>query len=81
MGEGSVRYRGPKTWEIVPEEIKQSESLDIFKDSSEGQDDYTRIRHSSSKKCSKNIPTPSPNLFAETGDQRENKSAGEKRTL
>ena len=32
MGEGSVRYRGPKTWEIVPEEIKQSESLDIFKD-------------------------------------------------
>ena len=32
MGEGSVRYRGPKTWEIVPEEIKQSKSLDIFKD-------------------------------------------------
>ena len=31
MGEGSVRYRGPKTWEIVPGEIKQSKSLDIFK--------------------------------------------------
>ena len=31
-GEETVRYRGPKTWEIVPEEIKNAESLAIFKD-------------------------------------------------
>ena len=30
-GEETVRYRGPKTWELVPEEIKASESLAIFK--------------------------------------------------
>jgi hypothetical protein len=31
MGEESVRYRGPLTWEMVPEEIKNSSSLPIFK--------------------------------------------------
>ena len=30
-GEETVRYRGPKIWEIVPEEIKKAESLAIFK--------------------------------------------------
>ena len=30
-GEETVRYRGPLTWELVPEEIKASESLAIFK--------------------------------------------------
>ena len=28
----TIRYRGPLTWDLVPEEIKQSESLSIFKD-------------------------------------------------
>jgi len=27
----TIRYRGPKTWEIVPEEIKHSKSLSAFK--------------------------------------------------
>ena len=31
-GEETVRYRGPKIWEIVPERIKNAESLAIFKD-------------------------------------------------
>lgn len=31
-GEETVRYRGPLTWELVPEDIKASESLAIFKD-------------------------------------------------
>ena len=28
----TIRYRGPLTWDLVPEEIKQSETLSIFKD-------------------------------------------------
>ncbi|MCH2405854.1 MAG: reverse transcriptase family protein [Nitrosopumilus sp.] len=28
----TIRYRGPKTWELVPKEIKESTSLSIFKD-------------------------------------------------
>ena len=28
----TIRYRGPKTWELVPEEIKKSKTLSIFKD-------------------------------------------------
>ena len=28
----TIRYRGPKTWAIVPEEIKMAPSLDVFKD-------------------------------------------------
>ena len=31
-GEETVRYRGPVTWELVPEEIRGSESLAIFQD-------------------------------------------------
>ena len=31
-GEESIRYRGPKTWDMVPEKIKESKSLAIFKD-------------------------------------------------
>ena len=31
-GEQTVRYRGPKTWQIVPEDIKNAKSLAIFKD-------------------------------------------------
>ena len=31
MGEETVRYRGPLTWEMVPEDIKNSVSLPIFK--------------------------------------------------
>jgi hypothetical protein len=31
-GEETVRYRGPKTWELVPDEIKNASSLSIFKD-------------------------------------------------
>lgn len=31
-GEETVRYRGPKTWDMVPSDIKNSESLSIFKD-------------------------------------------------
>ena len=31
-GEETVRYRGPKTWELVPEEIRNALSLPIFKD-------------------------------------------------
>ena len=30
-GRESLRYRGPLTWELVPNDIKQSESLDLFK--------------------------------------------------
>ena len=30
-GEETVRYRGPKTWEIVPDDIKNAETLAIFK--------------------------------------------------
>ena len=30
MGEETVRFRGPKTWDMVPEEIKEAETLDIF---------------------------------------------------
>ena len=28
----TIRYRDPKTWELVPEEIKTSKSLPAFKD-------------------------------------------------
>ena len=28
----TIRYRGPLTWDLVPDEIKQAESLSIFKD-------------------------------------------------
>ena len=28
----TIRYRGPKTWEIVPEDIKMAETLSIFKE-------------------------------------------------
>ena len=28
----TMRFRGPKTWEIVPEYIKNSKSLSIFKE-------------------------------------------------
>ena len=28
----TIRYRGPLTWDIVPEEIKKAETLSIFKD-------------------------------------------------
>ena len=31
-GEETVRFRGPKTWDMVPEEIKEAESLAIFRD-------------------------------------------------
>ena len=31
-GEETVRYRGPVTWELVPEEIRASNSLAIFQD-------------------------------------------------
>ena len=31
-GEETVRYRGPVTWELVPEEIRASKSLAIFQD-------------------------------------------------
>jgi ribonuclease P/MRP protein subunit RPP40 len=31
-GEETVRFRGPKTWEMVPKEIKESASLAIFND-------------------------------------------------
>ena len=27
----TIRYRGPKTWELVPKEIRESKSLAIFK--------------------------------------------------
>ena len=30
--EETVRYRGPVTWELVPEEIRTLESLAIFQD-------------------------------------------------
>ena len=29
-GEDTVRYRGPKTWELVPQDIRNSETLSIF---------------------------------------------------
>ena len=28
----TIRYRGPKTWELVPKEIKKSKTLSVFKD-------------------------------------------------
>ena len=28
----TIRYRGPKTWELVPEEIKMAKTLSMFKD-------------------------------------------------
>jgi hypothetical protein len=31
-GEETVRYRGPITWDLVPEDIRKAESLAIFKD-------------------------------------------------
>jgi hypothetical protein len=31
-GKETIRYRGPKTWNIVPKDIKDSKSLDIFKE-------------------------------------------------
>ena len=31
-GEEAVRYRGPVTWELVPEEIRAAESFAVFKD-------------------------------------------------
>ena len=30
-GTESPSFLGPKVWELVPEDLKQSESLDIFK--------------------------------------------------
>ena len=32
MGVETIRYRGPLTWDIVPEDIRMAESLSIFKD-------------------------------------------------
>ena len=32
----TIRYRGPKTWELVPTEIKKSKSLSAFKDKIKG---------------------------------------------
>ena len=32
----TIRYRGPKTWEIVPEEIKLSKTLSAFKEEIKG---------------------------------------------
>ena len=32
----TIRYRGPKTWELVPAEIKKSKSLSAFKDKIKG---------------------------------------------
>ena len=32
LGIETIRYRGPLTWELVPDDIKESESLSIFKD-------------------------------------------------
>ena len=31
-GEETVRFRGPKTWDMVPKEIREAETLAIFKD-------------------------------------------------
>ena len=31
-GKETVRYRGPKTWDMVTNDIKNSESLSILKD-------------------------------------------------
>ena len=31
-GTETIRYRGPLTWDMVPEDIKQAESLSIFKE-------------------------------------------------
>ena len=31
QGTESPSFLGPKIWELVPEDLKQSESLDIFK--------------------------------------------------
>ena len=31
-GEESIRYRGPKTWELVPKEIKSVKNLKVFKE-------------------------------------------------
>ena len=28
----TIRYRGPMTWELVPEEIKKCKSLNLFKE-------------------------------------------------
>ena len=30
-GENSLRYLGPKVWELIPSQIKDAETLDIFK--------------------------------------------------
>ena len=30
-GKDTIRYRGPKTWNLLPQDIKDSESLEIFK--------------------------------------------------
>ena len=27
----TIRYRGPKTWELLPSNIKNAKSLDVFK--------------------------------------------------
>ena len=35
-GEETVRYRGPKTWDMVPSDIKNSESLSILTESRSG---------------------------------------------
>ena len=32
MGIETIRYRGPLTWELVPDNIKEAESLSIFKE-------------------------------------------------
>ena len=31
MGVETIRYRGPKTWDIIPKDIKESKSLSEFK--------------------------------------------------
>ena len=30
-GKETIRYRGPKTWDLLPNDIKESESLELFK--------------------------------------------------
>ena len=32
MGLETIRYRGPLTWELVPEDIKEAETLSLFKE-------------------------------------------------
>ena len=51
-GTESIAFLGPKIWELIPEEVKQKESLNAFKDEKKKKNGRQQIAHVGyAKKC------------------------------